>query len=95
MAAETTQELVHKGKKIVISTEGGAPGGNPARAAAAVASTPPAQARVTIDGESVPVRYDADTKKYIATSHSPFMSHDTLTDLATHVADHVIDKRSP
>jgi outer membrane lipoprotein-sorting protein len=50
---------------------------------------------VTIDGESVPVQYDPDTKKYIATSHSPYLNHDSLIDLAKHVADHVIAQRSP
>lgn len=95
MNAGTTQELIHNGKKIVIITEGGAPAGNRPLDASAIASARPAGATVTIDGEAIPVLYDVDTKKYIATSHSPFMSHDTLTDLAKHVADHVIAKRSP
>jgi hypothetical protein len=93
--AENTQELIHKGKKIVIITEDGAPSANRAPAAAAAGSAPPGGAKVTIDGEAVPVQYDPGTKKYIATSHSPYLSHDTLADLAKHVADHVIDKRSP
>ena len=88
--AETTQELIHNGKKIVIVTEGGSPSRN-----RAAASAPPGRARVMIDGEPIPLRYDADTRRYIATSHSPYISFDTLTGLATHVADHVIAKRSP
>jgi hypothetical protein len=93
--AEQTQELMHKGKKIVIITEDAAPSANRAPAAAATGSAPAGGPKVTIDGESIPVQYDPGTKKYIATSHSPYLSHDTLTDLAKHVADHVVGKRSP
>jgi hypothetical protein len=91
MEAETTQELVHNGKKIVITTQADAHPSPGVRAASPV----PAGPKVTIDGESVPVQYDPGTKQYIATSHSPYLSHDTLIDLAKHVADHVIAKRSP
>lgn len=91
MEAETTQELVHNGRKIIITPEGEA---RPSRAARD-ASPAPAAPKVTIDGESVPVQLDPGTRKYIAISHSPYLSHDTLLDLAKHVADHVVAKRSP
>jgi len=91
MDAETTQELVHNGRRIVITTLGEARPSPGARAASPAPATP----KVTIDGESIPVQYDPGTKQYIATSHSPYLSHDTLIDLAKHVADHVIAKRSP
>jgi hypothetical protein len=95
MAAETDQEFVHNGRRIVISTRGGGASKRGGPAEAPGAGAPPAAARVAIDGEDIPVLYDADTGQYIATAHSPYMSHDTLTDLAKHVADHVIARRSP
>jgi hypothetical protein len=91
MEAETNQELVHNGRKIVITTEG-----KPHPEKRALAASPaPARPKVAIDGESIPVQYDPGTKQYIAISHSPYLSHDTLIDLAKHVADHAIAKRSP
>jgi len=49
---------------------------------------------ITIDDESIPVRFDDATGRYIATTHSPYTSFDNLADLAKHVADHVIGQRS-
>lgn len=52
-----------------------------------------AETQVTIDGEPIPVQHVPETGEYIATQHSPFISHDSLEELAKHVVDHVINHR--
>lgn len=93
MSNQTSQELIHNGRKIVISVKGRSAERLPGPAKSR-SSARPAAIRVTIDGEPVPVQFDPGTKSYIAVRHSPYMSHSTLTDLAKHVADQVIGKRS-
>ena len=51
------------------------------------------ECQVTIDEEPIPVQYVPETREYIATHHSPFISHDSLEALAKHVVDHVINHR--
>ena len=94
MQAATNQEFVHNGRKIVIISQDEASASS-AHTPASFTLSSPAVAKVKIDDESVPLRYDMGSKKYIAIAHSPYMNFDSLTDLAKHVADHVIGKRSP
>lgn len=49
---------------------------------------------LTIDGENIPVWYDSISSRYIATQHSPYISHASLLDLAKHVIDYVITQRA-
>jgi hypothetical protein len=51
------------------------------------------ECQVTIDEEHIPAQHVPETGEYIATQHSPFISHDSLEALAKHVVDHVINHR--
>ena len=100
---DETQEFVHNGRKIVISQTGGivatSTESSKVNASVAEVSTESSRvnasvAEVSIDGESIPVEFDPGTEQFIAVKHSPYLSHSTVIDLAKHVADEVVGKRS-
>jgi len=51
------------------------------------------QVRLTINGEMIPVMYDSNSGRCVATKHLPYASYSSLVDLAKGVIDNVIIKR--
>jgi hypothetical protein len=52
------------------------------------------KSQVTIDGEDIPIHHAKSSDEFIAARHSPHISYESLEELAKHVVEHVVNRRS-